>query len=511
MSDCENNNIFKCPHFLSFCCVPDDAFSSSSPPAACPSRSGSSGPGRLTPLPLSPRSPSPRHLSDGGSSRTPPSSAARDGEPQVQVQAQRKPRSGESRRWRSLRRRLNPSRLRRADRTPPPPPPAFMGNVVDTVKRLSGNNSDATMRCSYLPNGTPRLDKCTCGDNDSSVMEESASAINGGINGGNNSDATMRCSYLPNGTPRLDKCTCGDDGNSVREESASAINGGINGHGTFYKEVDNEELHLAADNTSKSEDLGDINCTGSPEKRFCSNHKATEDLENAPAMDTHMSKRSRLHRISPSYSLFDHEVCDKLIDGACNLGRKSTPEASVHNEMAPNEVTPPYALRGCESTPTASFKRRVNRKRTNHEASHQTTALNENTGALVPSDAKCLEMVIQSPLTRTKTKALSIATRPTPESLKLRSSRSGRLIVPRLDPGCQNIIYDMDGSIRGVTNLELPCMLQGSSNSGPCLEPLLRGGKGLDIHPHDPIDCCHSDRTYNETPAPLGYVRLGGD
>ncbi|KAG8089132.1 hypothetical protein GUJ93_ZPchr0011g26928 [Zizania palustris] len=80
--------------------------------------------------------------------------------------------------------------------------------------------------------------------------------------------------------------------------------------------------------------------TVSPEKRLCANHKVTEDLENAPAMDTHMSKRSRLHRISPSYSLFDHEVCDELIDGC-----KSTPEASLHNEMAPNEVTPPYALR----------------------------------------------------------------------------------------------------------------------------------------------------------------------
>ncbi|KAL5214664.1 hypothetical protein ABZP36_003816 [Zizania latifolia] len=383
-----------------------------------------------------------------------------------------------------------------------------MGNVVNTVKRLSGKNADAIpfWRCSYLPNGTPRLDKCTCGDNDSSVMEQ----------------------------------------------SASAINGGINGHGTFYKEVGNEELHLAADSTSKSEGLGDINCftlpiahmdpsggdeanknsetqngtihtdsrkngdannsyyavlicnrtaghmshklddestkksgsltavvpevfvsTVSPEKRFCANHKAAEDLENTPAMDTHMSKRSRLHRISPSYSLFDHEVCDELIDGACNLGRKSTPEDSVHNEMAPNEVTPPYALRGCESTPNASLKRRVNRKRTNHEASHQTTAPNENTGALVPSDAKCLETVIQPPLTRTKTKALSIAT---PESLKLRSSRSGRLIVPRLDPGCQNIIYDMDSSICGVTNLELPCMLQGS-NSGPYLEPLSKRRK----------------------------------
>lgn len=58
----------------------------------------------------------------------------------------------------------------------------------------------------------------------------------------------------------------------------------------------------------------------------------------------------------------------------------------------------------------------------------------------------------RSPLTRNKDKVLSVAT---PETPKLRSSRSGRLIVPRLDPGTQNIIYDADGSICGVTNSEL--------------------------------------------------------
>uniref|UniRef100_A0A453BSY4 Uncharacterized protein n=1 Tax=Aegilops tauschii subsp. strangulata TaxID=200361 RepID=A0A453BSY4_AEGTS len=45
----------------------------------------------------------------------------------------------------------------------------------------------------------------------------------------------------------------------------------------------------------------------------------------------------------------------------------------------------------------------------------------------------------RSPLPRNKDKVLSVAT---PETPKLRSSRSGRLIVPRLDPGTQNIIYD---------------------------------------------------------------------
>ncbi|KAF8765964.1 hypothetical protein HU200_008005 [Digitaria exilis] len=87
--------------------------------------------------------------------------------------------------------------------------------------------------------------------------------------------------------------------------------------------------------------------------------------------------------------------------------------------------------------------------------------------------------VLQSPVTRSKLKAPSITT---PDSVKMKRSRSGksfgfricasakyrsffcfdpsrnffsgRVIVPRLDPGTQNIIYSPDGSISGVTNLE---------------------------------------------------------
>ncbi|CAN6248165.1 unnamed protein product [Urochloa humidicola] len=68
-----------------------------------------------------------------------------------------------------------------------------------------------------------------------------------------------------------------------------------------------------------------------------------------------------------------------------------------------------------------------------------------------------------APLTRNKSKAQSIST---PESVKMRRSRSGRLIVPRLDPGSQNIIYDPDGSISGITNLETQ-FPQGISSEPP--------------------------------------------
>uniref|UniRef100_A0A0A9FTV5 Uncharacterized protein n=1 Tax=Arundo donax TaxID=35708 RepID=A0A0A9FTV5_ARUDO len=47
-----------------------------------------------------------------------------------------------------------------------------------------------------------------------------------------------------------------------------------------------------------------------------------------------------------------------------------------------------------------------------------------------------LSYVHQSPRTSSKAKELLVST---PESMK--RSRSGRLIVPRLDPGSQNIVY----------------------------------------------------------------------
>lgn len=275
-----------------------------------------------------------------------------------------------------------------------------MGNIVNTVNKFSGNNAD----------GVP----------------------------------FRRCSYLPNST-------CDENGSSVTRKSASAINGSINGHGTLYKDVGNEEMHLATDSTSKPGCRGDTNhCTNKEretrnvivhtdsrqngdatnsdnavlicnqtaghmsygldgesnrssgslaavvsevlvskaplEKRCRTNLQETGDLENTP--NAHVSKRSRLHRVSPANSLFDREACDDLIDSAHNLDCSRTPNASVHDETVPNEDKTPCTsldVRGCEGTPRASLKRRVIKKRTKREASYPTTPLNGNTGALVVS------------------------------------------------------------------------------------------------------------------------------
>ncbi|KAK1322314.1 hypothetical protein QJS10_CPA03g01524 [Acorus calamus] len=54
----------------------------------------------------------------------------------------------------------------------------------------------------------------------------------------------------------------------------------------------------------------------------------------------------------------------------------------------------------------------------------------------------------QSPIPRERAKELSCIT---PESLNCKRSRSGRLLVPRLDPGLnQRLIYDMEGTVTGI-------------------------------------------------------------
>lgn len=181
---------------------------------------------------------------------------------------------------------------------------------------------------------------------------------------------------------------------------------------------------------------------------------------------------------------------------ACTLyvrGIKSTPKTSLKSQAIRKRTTtkasnqmlvPKERIR--ISAPKASL---MGQARSATKASNQILVPKENIGISVPSDVVCVEIekeptsplveqssgdkvlqanhmsrkiesplsyVHQSPLTRAKAKSLSIST---PDSMK--RSRSGRLIVPRLDPGSQNIIYGPDGII-GITNLELHCS-QGSN------------------------------------------------
>uniref|UniRef100_J3LWW2 Uncharacterized protein n=1 Tax=Oryza brachyantha TaxID=4533 RepID=J3LWW2_ORYBR len=349
-----------------------------------------------------------------------------------------------------------------------------MGNVVNTVKKLSGNNADAIplQRCSCLPNRIPRLDKYTFDENGSSVTRKSTSAINNPING--HTEVVNEEMHLA--TDCTSKLECnGDTCTNKERETQNETNHTDLRQNMDTKDANNSDnvvlicnqtaghisYELGGESNRSSGSLAGVNSEvlvskAPPEKRLCTGHEEAGDLESTP--NTRVRKRSRLSRVSPANNLFDHEASDDFICRGHNLDCSHTP--NLHDEMVPNEDKIPCAsldVSGCENTPKTSSKRRVNKKRTKHESSNQTTELYGNTGALV---------VIQIPLTRTKAKALCLAT---PEYLR-RSTRSGRLIVPRLDPGSQNIMYDMfcsqDGSIFGITNLELP-QLQGPYSEPP--------------------------------------------
>ncbi|CAL5017596.1 unnamed protein product [Urochloa decumbens] len=239
------------------------------------------------------------------------------------------------------------------------------------------------------------------------------------------------------------------------------------------------------------------------------NLNPADDVENSPDTDTHRGNELILHSVSPTDGLFDCNVCEGLADGTLDScynsnvevlsegqrHEKRTPHKSLNYDVVPIEVIKASANLDA-SNPKSSLKGRAKWKRTT-KASSKMLVPKENTGNIVPSDLICLEIekqltgplveqssgdkdlqgtprsrntktpvsyVHQSPLTRSKSKALSIST---PESVKMKRSRSGRLIVPRLDPGSQNIIYDPDGSISGITNSEAQFPEAGISSEPP--------------------------------------------
>ncbi|KAF8780721.1 hypothetical protein HU200_001327 [Digitaria exilis] len=225
------------------------------------------------------------------------------------------------------------------------------------------------------------------------------------------------------------------------------------------------------------------------------NTNLADIVENSPAADAHRGKELVLNRISAADGLLDRNVGEDLADDALDSCYKSSTEVSLggprHEQRTQNEslnygVVPIEVIAASASLDVSNRKsplkgrakrksitktsRRAKRKSITKTPS-QTLVPKENTGTSVPSDLIFLEIekqctsplveqssgdkvllgtrrsrmskaplsVLQSPLTRSKLKAPSITT---PDSVKMKRSRSGRVIVPRLDPGSQNIIYD---------------------------------------------------------------------
>uniref|UniRef100_A0ACD5UWV2 Uncharacterized protein n=2 Tax=Avena sativa TaxID=4498 RepID=A0ACD5UWV2_AVESA len=267
--------------------------------------------------------------------------------------------------------------------------------------------------------------------------------------------------------------------------------------------------HNLENESAKIRSLTDVisedHITVSPKENYSTDPVVAEGVIRSPARDTHKYNELRLCSVSPGSTLFGRDAYEKLIDDDFNIGSKSIPKASGNREMVSFEdraVCGPLDVRGSKSIPKASLKRRAKRKRTSHKASTKMMVPTENPETLASPDVKYPEMV-QSPLTRSKAMALSVSTPeyhrlsstsmghlvvppsdsgsrnimsdvvtplmirtplpnvrssltpskakvlsvPTPETLQLRSSRSGRVIVARLDPATQSIIYNMVSNI----------------------------------------------------------------
>ena len=105
----------------------------------------------------------------------------------------------------------------------------------------------------------------------------------------------------------------------------------------------------------------------------------------------------------------DHNVFEELVDDALGSGYKISSEVAsqgqrrerTQNKMLSDSIVPIKStaactasdIRGMESTPKTSSKRRAIRKRTTVKASHQILAPKENIGISVPSDVTCVETV----------------------------------------------------------------------------------------------------------------------
>lgn len=312
-----------------------------------------------------------------------------------------------------------------------------MGNIVNTVKRLSSNDATAipVQRCSNLSIGTSRLDKCTCIGNGISMTVETALASKGGsINGCKDFwEVANEEMHMTPGSTSIKGClgdidlltppmvhtrpSGSDEGNNERETpNGTAHNDarelGCVDHsensGLIYSQSAGHMFHnLEGGSTGTPRSLMlDISkeslCKVSLEGNSFRNPKLADAVESSPAADARKGKEL-LYRVSPADGLFDSTVCEELADGAldscykCNAEvsldgqshEQSKQHKSVNYDVVPIEVIAPCANLDV-SNPKSSLKGRAKRKRI-AKVSSQMLVPKENTGILVPSDQICVE------------------------------------------------------------------------------------------------------------------------
>ncbi|CAD6338738.1 unnamed protein product [Miscanthus lutarioriparius] len=321
-------------------------------------------------------------------------------------------------------------------------------NLISKFQDILGSfshNGAVFQKSSHLLNGTPRFEEYTC-DGDIATNENAAASseaatgdqrtpvvsleVRGCRKGTQHMSLTEKAAVdeempasvyldmqnsfcLSNGTPILEEYIC--DGDIPPNEDAAASNHDSERYTATSKEVNNMEIGLV---------------TGSPSRERGHDDIAT-DVSLAPTVECTNNAVSELVHSTPATGTY----------------RKKTPVASLKSQgswkvIASNKKKKLIDL--ClGKQPVGQPKKRIS----SHEKCRSATRS--------PRTRNPASYVLWSPLTRDKATALSMST---PEDLKLKRTRSGRVIVPKLDEGCQSIVYGKDGLIAAVVGLDSPAV-----------------------------------------------------
>ncbi|PUZ46666.1 hypothetical protein GQ55_7G100500 [Panicum hallii var. hallii] len=352
---------------------------------------------------------------------------------------------------------------------------------VALSKKAEVNENVPTLDCldvqnsSDLPNGTPRFQEYTC-DGDIATNENAAASNDDGekeedvYNEVNNVEinltASRTLSERDDGDVDINaslvlEWECANDASNEEADNLPSTRKKRDPVVPLSKKaaVDEEILTSVCLDVQNSSDLS--NGTPRFEKNTCIGDIPTK--EDAAASNGNSERCTAV-----SEEVNSVETC--LTVGSTIKGRghddiatnvSSAPTVECTND-AVNEGVDNTSLLGCKKTPVASLKSQGCQEKRQHVPSNdkpsgppkkQRSALEKLQGATRSPFTSPVPYARESPLTRGRATSLSMST---PEALKLRKTRSGRVVVPTLDAGCQRIVYDMDGRITGVIGLDSP-------------------------------------------------------
>ncbi|TVT97365.1 hypothetical protein EJB05_57393 [Eragrostis curvula] len=288
-------------------------------------------------------------------------------------------------------------------------------------------------------------------------------------------EAFPDCSRLPDGTPRFEEYTQDDD--IPMHENAAASNCNSERCADVCSEVENMEIVLIGASTSieRSLDGIDSNVPPAPSVERAGADNASRRNKGRQKTPVASSKRRGCMKKLQRIALNEKAVLGEAAPTLAHSNVQSSEEVRNHDGIDSNVPSAPAVEhtnyesnavadnasprnRGHQKTPVASSKRRVCMKKPQRTALDENAVPSEAAPALAYSNMQSSEKGDQSPLTCGWPKSLSVST---PESLKLKKTRSGRVVVPTLNTGCQSIAYAPDGSISAI--IDSPPPLKGNT------------------------------------------------